>query len=96
MPTEKTITKNIQVWLKQQPGVFFYKVHGDPFQTAGLPDLILCVSGRFVGLEVKQPGKKPTPLQTRTLEKIKEAGGASAIVTSLDEVKEIISTNFNL
>lgn len=89
-PTEKTITKNIQAWLKQQPNLFHYKVHGDPFQTAGLPDLIICVNGHFVGIEVKRPGGKATPLQLRMLERIIEAGGQAWIVSSLDHVKLII------
>lgn len=90
MPTEKTITKNIQAWLKAQHNLFHYKVHGDPFQTAGLPDLIICVNGHFVGLEVKRPGNKPTLIQAMTIAKIVSAHGWARVVYSLDDVKEII------
>jgi|TARA_R110000744_G_scaffold92006_11_gene178376 hypothetical protein len=90
MATEKTITKNIQAWLKSQPNVWHFKVHGGPFQTAGIPDLIVCANSRLVGIEVKQPGKKPTPLQSSTIRQIHASGGIAAVVTSLDEVKTII------
>jgi hypothetical protein len=42
---------------------------------AGVPDIIACFNGRFVAIEVKRPGKKPTPLQIRRLLEIERAGG---------------------
>lgn len=90
MATEKTITNKIRAWLKQCPGVWFFKVHGGVFQTPGIPDLILCVNGIFVALEVKQPGKKATFLQAQTLARITRAKGRATVVTSLDEVKQIV------
>lgn len=92
MATEKTITNKIRAWLKQCPGVWFFKVHGGVFQTPGIPDLILCVDGFFVALEVKQPGKKATVLQARTILNIREADGIAAVVTSLDQVKVIVKS----
>ena len=88
--SEKAITKKIRDWLKLQPNVWFFKVHGGPHQAAGVPDLILCVNGHFVALEVKRPGKKATVLQTRTIQQINNSNGDAHIVTSLDEVKEFI------
>lgn len=40
-------------------------------------DRFLCVNGRFVGIEAKAPGKRPTKLQERTLKEIIDAGGAA-------------------
>lgn len=85
--TEKSITRSIQSWLKTQPEVWQFKVHGGPYQTAGIPDIVGCWSGRFFALEVKGQRGYPTVLQTKTLEKIREAGGLAAVVKSLDEVK---------
>ncbi len=76
------------------PGSFWFKVHGGPFQKAGLPDLIGCVQGQFVALEIKQPGKHPTVLQQRIILRILAADGAATSVTSIDEaiqyVKDIV------
>lgn len=34
-------------------GVFCFKVHGSAMMMTGLPDIIACVDGLFVGLETK-------------------------------------------
>ena len=88
-PTEKSITKSIQSWLKTQPYVWQFKVHGGPYQTAGIPDIVGCWKGRMFALEVKAQRGVATVLQTKTLEKIAEAGGVSGVVRSLDEAKEL-------
>ena len=31
--------------------VFFWKEHGGPYGCAGIPDVICCYKGRFIGLE---------------------------------------------
>jgi hypothetical protein len=56
----------------------------------GVPDIICCLDGKFIGFEVKRPGAKPTRLQDAQRERIISAGGQAHIVTSLDEVKNII------
>jgi Holliday junction resolvase len=59
--------------------------HGGPHMPVGTPDIIGCCEGRFFALEVKQPGKRPTPIQSLRLEAIAEAGGIAAVVHSSDE-----------
>lgn len=87
---EKDIVNQIMRYLKTMPGCFAWKQHGGQFGTAGLPDIILCLNGRFVALEVKTPSGKLTKLQESTLTKIKDAKGEAYKVTSLQEVKEIL------
>ena len=43
--------------------VFFWKESGGPYGTSGVPDIICCYKGRFLGLEAKLPGGRLTPLQ---------------------------------
>ena len=38
--------------------VFFWKEHGGAYGTSGVPDIICCYRGRFLGLEVKRPGQQ--------------------------------------
>lgn len=47
------------------------------FGASGAPDILVCLGGRFVGIEVKREGKKPTTIQTRRMEQIVEAGGVA-------------------
>ena len=56
----------------------------------GTPDILGCIGGRFVGLELKKDQKsKPTKLQTFTLEKIDDAGGYARVVRP-DDAHELI------
>jgi len=40
-------------------------------------DFLCCVSGRFLAIETKAPGKEPTTRQYLIMEQVKEAGGAA-------------------
>jgi hypothetical protein len=40
-------------------------------------DFLCCINGRFVGIETKASGKKPTPRQEQCMAAIKAAGGAA-------------------
>ena len=55
--------------------VFFWKEHGGPYGTSGVPDIICCYKGRFLGLEVKLPTGRLTELQKRAIRRINHAGG---------------------
>jgi len=87
---EKNIVAAIMRYLKTVPHCFAWKTHGGMYGTAGMPDIIICLNGRFVALEVKTPIGKLTMLQESTLKRIKDAKGKAYKVTSLQEVKEII------
>lgn len=83
--------KRIKSYLQGQ-GAVVWAIHGgDPFQESGIPDLIGCWRGRFLGLEVKQPGEEPTPLQLRSLSLITRAGGIAGVVTSVGDVQDLLA-----
>lgn len=84
---ENHITKAILRFLKSVPNCFCWKTHGGAYGTAGIPDVIACIDGRFCAFEVKQPGRELTALQAATLRKIEAAGGLACKVTSVDDVK---------
>lgn len=87
---EKDIVAAILRLLKKRPRCFAWKTHGGMYGTAGIPDIIACVGGRFVALEVKQPGRQATRLQAATLDKIRGAGGIAAVVTSVEEAEQTL------
>ena len=70
--------------------VFFWKEHGSVYGTNGVPDIICCYKGRFLGLECKLPGGRLTKIQKRTIEKINRAGGVACRVESVEDVKRVI------
>jgi len=87
---EKTITTAIIRYLCSLPHCFCWKQHGGQFGTAGIPDIIVCLDGRFVAFEVKTESGKLTKLQESALRKITAANGRAYTVTSLNQVKQII------
>ena len=70
--------------------VFFWKEHGSVYGTNGVPDIICCYKGHFLGLECKLPGGRLTKLQKRAIEKINRAGGVACRVESAEDVKRVI------
>ena len=71
--------------------IFFWKEHGGPYGTSGVPDIICCYKGHFLGLEVKLPGGRLTELQKRAIDKINRAGGIACRVESVDDVRTVIA-----
>ena len=84
---ERDITAAIMRYLKTVPGCFAFKEHGGMYGTAGLPDIICCYRGRFIGFEVKTPDGRLSRLQETTIAKIKAAKGEAFKVTSVEEVR---------
>ena len=74
---ERDIVAAILRLLKKTPNCFCWKTHGGIYGTAGIPDIIACLHGRFVAFEVKTESGKLSKLQEITIQRIKEAGGIS-------------------
>jgi Holliday junction resolvase len=87
---EKEITNSILHYLKTVPICFAWKTHGGIYGTAGIPDIICCIGGRFVAFEVKAPKGKLTKLQEATIQRIRKAKGQACKVSSVEEVKKIL------
>lgn len=60
---EKDIVKAIMKYLKTVPRCFAWKEHGGMYGTAGIPDIIACVDGRFYAFEVKTETGKIHPVR---------------------------------
>ena len=90
---EKEIVKSILKYLKTVPRCFCWKEHGGMYGTAGIPDIIACIGGKFVAFEVKVAGGKPTKLQEAAIRKINEASGIAEVVYSVDDVRIIMERN---
>ena len=89
---ERDVVAEIKKYLSSLgDDVFFWKEHGGPYGTSGVPDIICCYRGRFLGLEVKLPSGKLTELQKRAIEKINRAGGIACRVESVEDVRAIIA-----
>jgi hypothetical protein len=88
---EKELTKKIKNYLNTITDCFYWKEHGGPYGTAGIPDIIVCYRGRFIAFEVKTKNNQPTVLQKTTIRKILQAGGYALVVRSVEEVAQVIN-----
>jgi hypothetical protein len=89
---ESRLTRKIMQTLLEEQGIFCFKVHGNIYMYSGLPDLICCIDGRFLGLEVKVPGRanRVTPRQRHVGDLITEAGGEWSVVSSVDQALDVV------
>lgn len=83
---EKRIENKIKRYL-DSIGAYYIKTHGNMFSKAGTPDILACIKGRFVGIEVKQPGGVVSKLQEANIRLIQNAGGVAFVADSLEEAK---------
>ena len=83
---ESRLQRKIQDALKLE-GYFVFKVHGSELMMGGLPDLIVCAKGLFIGLEVKLPSTRnnTSPRQDYVHGLIRAADGAAVVVCSPTE-----------
>jgi len=93
-PLERTIVRQIQYYLSSLENCYWVKTHGDKYTRHGVPDLLVCYNGQFIALEVKRPQLgKLTDNQKQELAKISAAGGLAAVVTSVEDVKRLLTSN---
>ena len=58
----------------------------------GMPDrLVLLPNGKVGFVELKAPGKKPRPIQTRRIEQLKNLGFKVYVLDNTDEIEVIIN-----
>lgn len=90
---EKPIVDAILKYLNGLPHCYAEKNAGRLFGNATV-DITGCVRGRRIDLEVKRPGAPVTRRSLRqgmTLQKWNKAGALTAIVTSVDEVRDLLN-----
>ena len=73
-------------------GAYYFFPAANGYGRTGIPDVIACVGGHFVGIECKAGSKQPTALQQRELDNIEEAEGTGILVNAdnIDILKDIL------
>ena len=81
------------VKLLKEAGVYYFYASTHGFGRSGVPDLVCCMSGRFIGIECKAGKNKPTPLQEKEMAAIRDAGGTTLVVNedNINDVKELLN-----
>jgi Holliday junction resolvase len=98
MTPESKVLKSIVAFLEAMRldgrPIYWVKLHGSNFQRAGIPDLLVVLSGRAFFFEVKSETGEPTKLQVHTLEKIKASGAKAMVVRSRHDVAAVLEEMF--
>lgn len=88
---EKRVKDKVVGILKAE-GVYYFFPATHGYGRSGVPDIIACVSGHFLGIECKAGKNKPTALQIREIEGIRASGGVAIVANeeNWDSVRELI------
>jgi Holliday junction resolvase len=76
---EKKVKDKVKKILKDN-GVYFFSPVTGGYGSSGVPDIVCCYKGRFIGIETKAGSGKPTALQEKNLMEITEKGGIAILV----------------
>ena len=76
---EKKVKNQVVKLLKKHHAYYFCPAtYG--MGRSGVPDVVCCFEGRFIGIECKAGNNKPTELQKRELTAIQEASGVAFVI----------------
>jgi hypothetical protein len=89
-PEKKVKNKVVKLLKEYEAYYFFPATYG--FGRSGVPDIIVCYRGRFIGVECKAGANKTTALQDKELADIKAAGGIPLVIneTNLAELQFVL------
>jgi len=92
--SDKMKESDIQVWVQGElkrafgKSIYIFKVPQSQYiSRKGIPDLIACIEGYFLAIEVKTLTGTLTELQKFEISKIVSARGMSVVVYGKDEIR---------
>lgn len=73
-------------------GAYYVMPQTGGFGNSGVPDILCCLNGRFIGIECKANGGKVTRLQQSHLDEIEMRGGIALVIDehSLPILKQLL------
>lgn len=91
MTPEAKVKKKVRTIL-QGCGAYYAMPATGGYGSSGVPDFLVCHKGRFIGIECKANGGKPTALQLSNMKHIELAGGTAVVIneTNIDELEILL------
>ena len=91
MTPEGAVKKKIKDIL-QTRGAYYTMPIGTGYGASGVPDFVICYKGRFIGVEAKANGNKPTALQDKHMSAIRGQGGLTLVIdeTNIDDLTQLL------
>lgn len=84
MAAEKTYENKIKTYLTSKDAWFIKYWGGAKYTKSGIPDILVCLNGFFLAIEVKAPNGKPSYLQLKNIQLIRKANGVGVILYPKD------------
>lgn len=85
---EGKIKDKIINWIRLTwPTAYIIRYPAGMFGRTGVSDLICCVDGIFIAIEVKTEKNNPTKLQLIELKKVQNANGIAVLIRGFDKNK---------
>lgn len=79
MAREKIFETRVKRYIESQGG-WQVKFFANAYTKTGVPDILSCIHGYFVGIEVKSERGTPSELQLHTIRQIRAAGGFAFVL----------------
>ena len=76
---EAKVKKKVKDYLTAR-GIYFTMPFTAGFGANGVPDILVCHEGKFIAIECKANGNKPTALQGEHMKRIQRGGGTAVVV----------------
>jgi hypothetical protein len=91
MTPERRVKAKVRKVLDKLGAYYVMPVTGG-YGNSGAPDFLVCLHGRFVGIECKAGKNTTTPLQEKNLRQLSQAGGVALVVNdeNVDGVEEML------
>ena len=89
MTPEAKVKKQVKKVLDDL-GAYHFSPLTAGYGRSGVPDIIACYKGKFIGIECKSGDNKPTLLQLRNIDDIKRNQGL-AIVINEDNIESLLA-----
>jgi len=93
MTPEGKVKKKVKDYLSAK-GIYFTMPFTAGYGASGVPDILVCFQGKFIAIECKANGNKPTALQAQHMKRIQQGGG-TAVVVDENNVKTMLETLFD-
>ena len=92
MTPEAKVKKKVVDVIKKNGAYYFFPATGG-YGRSGVPDIVCCYRGQFVGIECKAGSNKPTPLQEAEMAKIRQAQGHTLVVNeqNIADVQDLLN-----
>ena len=92
MQNEADVKKEVKKVLNKL-GAWWFMPVPTGYGVKGVPDFIVCLDGKFAGIETKYGKNKPSKWQQLQIEKIKAANGEALVIneSNVSELEELLT-----